>query len=229
VHVGDLDGASQKIGKSWRANVTVTVHDEAHAAVSSATVSGTWSDGSSGSCTTDGAGACVVSSAKLDKTAASTIFTVDSVSHATLSYDAAANHDPDPDSDGTTITVSKEAAPPPPPPPSGPLHVGDLDGSSSKYKGKYWLATVTVTVHDSAHNPVDGVTVSGAFTGGGSASCTTDSSGTCSVRSSAASSSQSTITFAVGGLSHATLSYDATANHDPDGDSNGTTIDVSAP
>jgi hypothetical protein len=36
---------------------------------------------------------------------ASVVLTVEGVSHATLSYDPAANHDPDGDSDGTSISI----------------------------------------------------------------------------------------------------------------------------
>lgn len=37
----------------------------------------------------------------------SVTFTVNDVTHATLTYESAGNHDPDSDSDGTSITVSK--------------------------------------------------------------------------------------------------------------------------
>jgi hypothetical protein len=34
-------------------------------------------------------------------------FTVDNVTHGSLTYSSAGNHDPDPDSNGTSITVNK--------------------------------------------------------------------------------------------------------------------------
>jgi hypothetical protein len=37
----------------------------------------------------------------------SATFTVDTVSHATITYDPSANSDPDGDSDGTSITVNR--------------------------------------------------------------------------------------------------------------------------
>jgi hypothetical protein len=43
----------------------------------------------------------------IHKRNSSTTFTVDDVSHASLTYDSSANTDPDGDSDGTSITVSK--------------------------------------------------------------------------------------------------------------------------
>jgi hypothetical protein len=39
----------------------------------------------------------------------------------------------------------------------------------------------------------------------------------------------SSVTFAVDGVAHSSLTYDATDNHDPDGDSDGTSITVSKP
>ena len=111
VHVGDLDGLVK--GKSnWQVIVTVAVHDGGDALVENATVSGTWTDWGKGSkteCTTDASGTCEVKSGKLNGVL-DTTFSVDNVSHATLStYNAGANHDPDipVDSDGTSITVIK--------------------------------------------------------------------------------------------------------------------------
>lgn len=119
------------------------------------------------------------------------------------------------------------------PPPSGTtMHVGDLDGTSSSVGRNKWRATVTITVHDATHSAVSGATVNGTWSGGtsGSDSCTTDSSGLCSLTSSNINNSQPGVTFAVTGVTHASLSYDSSANHDPDSDSsNGTTITVSRP
>jgi len=94
-------------GWIWQATVTIVVHDADHNLVTDATVSGTWSGGYSGSseCTTDGNGQCSVSSGNIWRWNDSTTFTVDNVTHATLTYQPADNHDPDGDSDGTTITV----------------------------------------------------------------------------------------------------------------------------
>ena len=111
MHVGDLDGSSQWLGWGfkWRADVTITVHDANHNPVANATVNGTWSDPASGSdsCTTDASGTCTMSSAKLRSRTSSVTFTVDDVTHATLTYDPADNHDPDGDSDGTSITINR--------------------------------------------------------------------------------------------------------------------------
>ncbi len=107
MHVGDLDRASTLQPGSWTAIVTITVHDSSHNPVANATASGSWSNGGTVSCTTAPSGACTVSKAGLLKIPASVTFTVVNVTHATLSYQSADNHDPDGDSNGTSITVSR--------------------------------------------------------------------------------------------------------------------------
>jgi hypothetical protein len=111
-------------------------------------------------------------------------------------------------------------------------HVGDLDASKTT-SGPNWRATITVTVHTADHAVVSGATVSGNWSGGtsGSASCTTTSSGTCTIMTGQMKrATQTSVTFSVARFSHSTLTYRPVENHDPDGgDSNGTIITVSAP
>jgi PKD repeat protein len=109
VHVGDLDRTSTSQGSRWTATVTISVHDTNHGSVGGATVSGSWSNGASGtaSCTTNGAGQCMVSKSGIHKKVSSVRFNVDGIAHPTLTYNAAGNHDPDGDSNGTSITVFK--------------------------------------------------------------------------------------------------------------------------
>jgi hypothetical protein len=59
--------------------------------------------------------------------------------------------------------------------------------------------------------------------------CTTDSSGQCSLASSTLDGKTGSVIFTVSGVSHATFTYDATSNTDPDDDSDGTTITVNQP
>ena len=93
------------------------------------------------------------------------------------------------------------------------LHVGALAGSSST-AGKNWKPAVTITVHDGSgsHNPVQGVTVTGTWTGAvsGTSSCTTGTSGTCSV--SRTTKTGTTVTFTVDSLALSGFTYDASAN-----------------
>jgi subtilisin len=108
IHVGDLDGAGSSTGKTWTAKVTIRIDTAAHGAVSGAVVSGTWSNGSSGtaSCTTTSNGTCTVQKTKLTKASvASVTFTVSGVTKSASTYLPAANHDPDSDSNGTSIVV----------------------------------------------------------------------------------------------------------------------------
>jgi hypothetical protein len=106
-HVGDLDGATTGSGGSWTATVTVAVHASAETVLSNATVTGTWSLGGTSSCTTNAAGQCAVSKASIPNKTHTATFTVTGVTHATRTYDPAANHDSDGDSNGTAITVAR--------------------------------------------------------------------------------------------------------------------------
>ncbi len=119
-----------------------------------------------------------------------------------------------------------------PPPAASTMHTGDLDGARAK-SGNGWKATVTVTVHDANENPVANASVSGAWRGSAgysaTGSCTTGSNGACSISTGRIASANASVTFTVGGVSHGTLTYDSAKNHDPDGDSNGTTITIAKP
>jgi hypothetical protein len=242
MHVGDLDGSSTAAPRNrWNASVTITVHDETEAPVANATVDGTWSGGVTGgaSCVTGASGQCSVSKTNIKGNVASVTFTVDDVTHTSNTYDSGANHDPDGDSDGTSIIVYKEGPPTPTPIPTstptpGPgveMHVGDLDSSSVAAPRNRWEAVVTITVHDAAENPVENATVEGAWSDGasGGASCVTDASGQCSVTKGNIKGNVSSVTFTVGNITLAGSTYDAGANHDPDGDSDGTAITVPQP
>jgi hypothetical protein len=118
----------------------------------------------------------------------------------------------------------------PPPPPSDPLHCGDLDGTSAN-SGKYWKATVVVTIHDGNHDPVPNANVSIQWSGGasGTASGTTDANGRCTFVSGNLSKAAPSAILSITGVSHANLTYSAEANHEPDGDSDGTSITVNRP
>jgi VCBS repeat-containing protein len=104
------------------------------------------------------------------------------------------------------------------------MHIGDLDGILSGGGG--WTAVVTATVHNGLHNAVAGATVTGTWGGdaSGSGSCgsPTDASGQCTI--TIGMNGNKTVTFTVTNVTHSTLPYDPAANHDPDGDSNGTVI-----
>lgn len=135
----------------------------------------------------------------------------------TLPDDNAAN-----DTKSTTVTVQVPGA--------SRIHVGDLDGTVGG--GRTWSATVEVTVHDQNHNPINGATVVGTWNPSGLASdeCTTGGlagNGTCIFLFPSISKKQRQVSFTVTGVTMAGQTYQVGSNHDPDGDSNGTTITVS--
>ena len=112
LHVGDLDRSSANSGKTgWVATVTIRVHDGSHANVRSAVVTGTWSNGATGtgSCTTATNGTCSVKTGKLANTVTGATFTVTGVAKSGTTYAAASNHEPDTGdtSTGTSITVNR--------------------------------------------------------------------------------------------------------------------------
>ncbi len=105
------------------------------------------------------------------------------------------------------------------------MHVADLDGALGKRNAS---VIVTIAVHDQNHNPLAGVAVTGTWTGGFSGSCTTDATGRCTI-SRNLSKKQTSLTFTVTGLAKSAYTYRAADNHDPDGDSSGTSITVVKP
>ena len=110
------------------------------------------------------------------------------------------------------------------------MHIGNLDASSTS-QGRKWTATVTVTVHDASHNPVANAAVSGKWSNGatGTAACTTDSNGQCTITKSGIGNGKSSITFTVSNVTAASFTYVSSGNHDPDGGSTGTQIVVNKP
>jgi len=119
-----------------------------------------------------------------------------------------------------------------PPPPGEPdsTHVGDLDRASSSQRN-VWTAVVTITVHDAHHAPVGGATVTGAWSQGasGNGSCVTSDAGSCTVTKAGLRKNLKSATFSVTGVASGSVAYGSAANHDPDGDSSGTTITALKP
>jgi hypothetical protein len=116
MHVGDLDGTKDVMGKSgqWEVFVTATIHDGNELPVGGATVTGTWSGAASGtlSAITASDGTVTFSTGRL-RSGTTVTFTVDSVSNG-LTYEPNDNHDPDGDSDLDidnipSITVDKDS------------------------------------------------------------------------------------------------------------------------
>jgi len=94
ITVKSLTGSSETMNKNfWRATVTATVDP----AQSGAVVTGAWSSGGSGSCTTDGLGQCEMSTNVRTRSYASTTFTVTDVALSGYTYVPGI----------TTVTVNK--------------------------------------------------------------------------------------------------------------------------
>jgi len=83
------------------------------------------------------------------------------------------------DDDGATGSTSKSVSVSSPG--GGGLEIGSLTGSTTS-SGPSWTATVTALVLDGG-TAASGATVTGAFSTGGSSTCTTNSTGTCSLSS----------------------------------------------
>lgn len=128
-----------------------------------------------------------------------------------------------------TVTATPSATPSPTPtvPPGSTAHVGDLDGSAT-LSGNRWNANVTITVHNGSEAPVAGATVSGSWSAGatGTGSCVTNAGGQCTVTKTNINGGVASVTFSVTNVTAAGLTYAPGSNHDPDADSNGTSIVV---
>lgn len=128
--------------------------------------------------------------------------------------------------DGTATSapamVSIQVAAPP------TLHSGDLDAATTKMKNT-WTAAVTIAAHDATHALATGATVRGSWSTGQTGSCTTTATGRCTLTGPQMARKVGSITFTVTTIVATGRSYDPGVNHDPDGDSNGTSIVVARP
>jgi fibronectin type III domain protein len=91
------------------------------------------------------------------------------------------------------------------------MHVSAMTGSSSANGKAGWKASVTITIANS-NGPVANATVTGTWSTGGSASCVTGTSGACSVSTGRIATSVPSATLTVGNVTHATLTYQPSAN-----------------
>lgn len=124
-----------------------------------------------------------------------------------------------------TVSATPTASPPATDPTT--MHVGDLDAATTSMKNG-WVATVTITVHDNNERAVAGATVSYTWSGGRAKTCTTDTTGLCTVKSGTLKTAS--VTLRVENIATTGLTYAPEANHDSDGDSSGgTSITVTRP
>lgn len=83
---------------------------------------------------------------------------------------------------------------------------------------------VRLKIHTENHGIAGGVMVSGVWDDGAPGMCVTDGSGRCSVSRGGIPRKISSASFTVTGATHVAFVFSPGANHDPDGDSNGTTL-----
>ena len=91
--------------------------------------------------------------------------------------------------------------------------VKSIVGSSAK-SGSNWRAYATVTIGTPSENwnPAANATVVGSFSPGGTASCVTGSTGTCTMTSATINRNTASTTMSVTGVSGPLLNYDASQN-----------------
>jgi PKD repeat protein len=87
--IGGLTSSASLRNGGWTARVTIFVVGSG-APVAGATVSGSWSNGTASSCTTDSTGTCAVV-LNVNKKTASVSWTLTGLTHATLTYDPGGN------------------------------------------------------------------------------------------------------------------------------------------
>jgi hypothetical protein len=144
--------------------------------------------------------------------------------HTLVARQAFADENAANDAGQTVVTVQE---------PNVLIHIGDLDGTTSR-SGNRWSATVELTVHDQNHNPLNGATIVGHWSqiGLNSDTCTSGElggDGTCIMLFPSLKRAVTFVNLTVVSVTLAGRTYDRTLNHDPDGDSNGTTIRVNRP
>jgi len=123
--------------------------------------------------------------------------------------------------------------------PPNSIHIGDLDDASVQAGGPNWSARVTAAVHDVNEAAVAGATVymdviRTAKAGGTvteNLSCVTGANGLCTIaRTVNENQFENNVTFIVTNVTNPPATpYDSGLNHDPDGESNGTTLVVGQP
>jgi serine protease len=111
-------------------------------------------------------------------------------------------------------------------PPS--VHIADLYGESGKFWKYFWYAAVDILVHDHTEQPVNNARVDILWSDGSVDWCTTGNDGECSVVGYTFRRTPF-LKLTVTNISNTGLPYEPSLNHDPDGDSNGTSITIYKP
>jgi thermitase len=113
----------------------------------------------------------------------------------------------------------------PPPPDALGAHIGDLDASTIN-NGPSWTAQVTIQIHYEDHTSVGAGTVMGQWSDGNMSLCSI-SNGQCVIQSGSIAKKTPSTVFTVSSVSVIDSDYASASNHDPENDSDGTSITVS--
>lgn len=142
----------------------------------------------------------------------------------TAVHDFPDDENPSNDSNSTTVALTEV------PVGAAGMHVADLFPYSSS-EGRTWSAYVIIRIHDENHDPIEGATVYGSWTGNGLAvdECTTDYAGECLMLSTLNGKKTKSLTFTVTDVTFGSATYSPSDNHDADGDSDGTSITIIKP
>ena len=139
---------------------------------------------------------------------------------ATATYGGYPDENPNNDVNSTSVEVMDPATP-------TTMHIEDLDGGSTWWNSWIWKATVDVFVEDNLGNLVGGATVNISWSDGSTDYLTTIN-GWCQFIGYQFFWTPS-LTLTVEAVSFPDLTYISGDNHDPDGDSNGSSITVKRP
>ncbi|MBI1762620.1 MAG: fibronectin type III domain-containing protein [Acidobacteria bacterium] len=111
------------------------------------------------------------------------------------------------------------------------MHIGNIDATATRLTNGSWNATLTITPHKADETALTSVVISGTWSSGaaGTYSCTTNSTGRCTITTNNIASASTSATFTISSMTLSGYLYSAVNNHDPDGSSNGTAIVVRKP
>jgi hypothetical protein len=113
------------------------------------------------------------------------------------------------------------------------MHVGRIDSRAQLWlDGTWWRIGVAIRADDAGHGILPGTIVSGSWDDGSTSACVTGLVGPCVIVRSPIPAGTAAVTFTVTTLTnptHPEYAYDASANHDPNGGSDGTSITVMKP
>jgi len=110
LHIGDLEAkAIPTSGKTWKAVITITVHDNNHRPVEGMKISVKWTGGIFGtdSCTTNKKGICKITRSNLYASIQGVSMTVAYVGKPGYNYSIMLNHDINRNTNGFSITVTR--------------------------------------------------------------------------------------------------------------------------